>query len=101
VHLSLQLPRRSQAAATANVNPGVAAGAANTLLLPPRAGVFSLLAATEITDGVFYPVGGFSKVRHSRLPQHSTAQHTCAGLTQSGLCNAWTCVGGTLADGEV
>lgn len=24
--------------------------------------MFSLLAATEITDGVFYPVGGFSKV---------------------------------------
>lgn len=25
-------------------------------------GAFSLLAATEITDGVFYPVGGFGKV---------------------------------------
>ncbi|KAI8467039.1 MAG: hypothetical protein J3K34DRAFT_387134 [Monoraphidium minutum] len=28
-------------------------------------GVFSLLAATEITDGVFYPMGGFEKVRDS------------------------------------
>eukprot|EP00958_Prasinococcus_capsulatus_P029944 scaffold7806_cov376-Prasinococcus_capsulatus_cf.AAC.2 len=26
-------------------------------------GVFSLLAATELTDGVWYPVGGFQKVR--------------------------------------
>ena len=26
-------------------------------------GVFSLLAATELTDGVYYPVGGFGKVR--------------------------------------
>ncbi|KAL3685310.1 hypothetical protein R1sor_003332 [Riccia sorocarpa] len=26
-------------------------------------GVFSLLAATEITDGVWYPVGGFAEVR--------------------------------------
>ncbi|BBM99206.1 hypothetical protein MPTK1_1g19580 [Marchantia polymorpha subsp. ruderalis] len=26
-------------------------------------GVFSLLAATELTDGVWYPVGGFAKVR--------------------------------------
>lgn len=26
-------------------------------------GVFSLLAATEITDGVWYPIGGFQKVR--------------------------------------
>ncbi|CAM6092932.1 unnamed protein product [Calypogeia fissa] len=26
-------------------------------------GVFSLLAATEITDGVWYPLGGFGKVR--------------------------------------
>lgn len=31
------------------------------------AGVFSLLAATEITDGVFYPMGGFCKVRHDLL----------------------------------
>ena len=28
-------------------------------------GVFSLLAATELTDGVWYPVGGFDKVRQS------------------------------------
>jgi len=26
-------------------------------------GVFSLLAATEVTDGVYYPVGGFQKVK--------------------------------------
>lgn len=26
-------------------------------------GVFSLLAATELTDGVWYPVGGFGKIR--------------------------------------
>jgi phytoene desaturase (3,4-didehydrolycopene-forming) len=25
-------------------------------------GVFSLLAATELTDGVWYPIGGFGKV---------------------------------------
>lgn len=45
------------------------------LLLPTHAGVFSLLAATEITDGVFYPVGGFGKVRRSRLTERSTPQH--------------------------
>ena len=28
-------------------------------------GVFSLLAATELTDGVWYPIGGFDKVRQS------------------------------------
>ena len=28
-------------------------------------GVFSLLAATELTDGVWYPIGGFNKVRES------------------------------------
>ena len=28
-------------------------------------GVFSLLAATELTDGVWYPIGGFDKVRGS------------------------------------
>mmetsp|Transcript_32448 Transcript_32448/g.80057 ORF Transcript_32448/g.80057 Transcript_32448/m.80057 type:complete len:612 (+) Transcript_32448:58-1893(+) len=28
-------------------------------------GVFSLLAATELTDGVWYPTGGFDKVRES------------------------------------
>ena len=28
-------------------------------------GVFSLLAATELTDGVWYPKGGFTKVRES------------------------------------
>lgn len=28
-------------------------------------GVFSLLAATELTDGVWYPIGGFGKVRRS------------------------------------
>lgn len=26
-------------------------------------GVFSLLAATEVSDGVWYPQGGFGKVR--------------------------------------
>ena len=31
------------------------------------AGVFSLLAATEITDGVHYPVGGFQTVRDGLL----------------------------------
>jgi len=30
-------------------------------------GVFSLLAATEITDGVWYPIGGFQKVRDALL----------------------------------
>ncbi len=29
-------------------------------------GVFSLLAATELTDGVWYPVGGFGQVRWPR-----------------------------------
>ena len=29
-------------------------------------GVFSLLAGTELTDGVFYPVGGFGKVGAQR-----------------------------------
>jgi hypothetical protein len=38
------------------------------LAAPQRAGVFSLLAATEITDGVFYPVGGFGKVRRQQQP---------------------------------
>ena len=28
-------------------------------------GVFSLLAATELTDGVWYPIGGFDEVRQS------------------------------------
>jgi phytoene desaturase (3,4-didehydrolycopene-forming) len=28
-------------------------------------GVYSLLAATELTDGVWYPIGGFDKVRQS------------------------------------
>lgn len=30
-------------------------------------GVFSLLAATELTDGVWYPIGGFGKVRDGFL----------------------------------
>ena len=30
-------------------------------------GVFSLLAATELTDGVWYPIGGFNEVRGSLL----------------------------------
>jgi len=30
-------------------------------------GVFSLLAATELTDGVWYPIGGFQKVRDAFL----------------------------------
>ena len=29
--------------------------------------MFSLLAATELTDGVWYPKGGFTKVRESLL----------------------------------
>lgn len=32
-------------------------------------GVFSLLAATELTDGVWYPCGGFGKVKGER-PLH-------------------------------
>jgi len=30
-------------------------------------GVFSLLAATELTDGVWYPIGGFQKIRDGFL----------------------------------
>lgn len=30
-------------------------------------GVFSLLAATELTDGVWYPIGGFQKIRDAFL----------------------------------
>ena len=34
---------------------------------PSRHGVFSLLAATELTDGVWYPKGGFQTVRNALL----------------------------------
>ena len=36
-------------------------------------GVFSLLAATELTDGVWYPVGGFQKVRDGLLSAAKSA----------------------------
>jgi phytoene desaturase (3,4-didehydrolycopene-forming) len=48
------------------------------------AGVFSLLAATEITDGVFYPVGGFSKVAEGLqdiCQQHGVRVMTSAAVS--------------------
>ncbi|KAF6244121.1 hypothetical protein COO60DRAFT_1708158 [Scenedesmus sp. NREL 46B-D3] len=65
-------------------------------------GVFSLLAATEITDGVWYPVGGFSKVRDGLLAvlqQHGVEVRTSACVEQ--ITTAEGAVTGVrLADGE-
>jgi phytoene desaturase (3,4-didehydrolycopene-forming) len=45
--------------------------------------VFSLLAATEITDGVFYPVGGFSEVTEGL--QAICQQHGVRVLTSAAV----------------
>lgn len=40
-------------------------------------GVFSLLAATEITDAVWYPLGGFGKVGGATCKQASLLYMAC------------------------
>lgn len=51
------------------------------------AGVFSLLAATEITDGVYYPLGGFQKVC-ACLWRHAIAEcvSTVSGASGTSSC---------------
>ena len=73
-------------------------------------GVFSLLAATELTDGVWYPVGGFTKIRDAlrRLATNhgakinvgvaASAIITTAGATAK---EARTVTGVQLEDGSV
>ncbi|WIA13356.1 hypothetical protein OEZ85_006938 [Tetradesmus obliquus] len=65
-------------------------------------GVFSLLAATELTDGVWYPVGGFCKVCDGLLAvlqQHGVEVRTSACVEQITTANG-AVTGVQLAGGE-
>eukprot|EP00879_Flechtneria_rotunda_P012551 GHRR01013105.1.p1 GENE.GHRR01013105.1~~GHRR01013105.1.p1 ORF type:complete len:410 (+),score=129.74 GHRR01013105.1:573-1802(+) len=63
-------------------------------------GVFSLLAATEITDGVHYPLGGFGKVKEGLLgiaKQHGVNVRVSARVERIITANA--AVAGVQLDG--
>ncbi|GBF88243.1 phytoene dehydrogenase [Raphidocelis subcapitata] len=66
-------------------------------------GVFSLLAATELTDGVWYPLGGFGRVRDALLAvaqSHGAAVRTGARVDRVLLDASGRACGVALADGE-
>lgn len=66
-------------------------------------GVFSLLAATELTDGVWYPRGGFGRVRDGLaavMQQHGVEVQARSRVTRI-LTRGRAVTGVALEDGRV
>eukprot|EP00775_Hariotina_reticulata_P005714 gene5714-5954_t len=65
-------------------------------------GVFSLLAATEVTEGVYYPLGGFGKVRDGLLAvlQQAGGRVRTGARVEQINTQGGKVTGVTLTDGE-